>query len=162
MARDKGDTDERKHWKSPLPSLSVRCCFKSRQWGSPGLMNNSFKVLAALIGWFWLICSALADWLALLLQFATYADKYVWISLSVLLYNTICSYLDSLSLAHPCCHMEGRVVVVQLSHRAQLDTFIVIQKDLKMEMENVIIQSSNAQKCIKLMVHACMVIQADL
>ena len=46
------------------------------------------------------------------------------------------SYLDGLSLPHPGCNMEGCVVVVQLSHRAQLDAFFMIQKDLKMEMES--------------------------
>ena len=48
------------------------------------------------------------------------------------------SNLDCLSLAHPGCSMKGGVEVVQLSHRAQLDTFLVIQKDLKMERQNTL------------------------
>ena len=48
------------------------------------------------------------------------------------------SYLDCLSLAHAGCSMKGGVEVVQLGHRAQLDTFLVIQKDLKMERQSTL------------------------
>ena len=40
-------------------------------------------------------------------------------------------------LARPGCYMEGCVVVVQLSHRAELDAFLVIQKDLIKRKENI-------------------------
>ncbi len=46
------------------------------------------------------------------------------------MFGSAAMYLYGLGLAHTGCNVERGVVVVELSHRAQLDAFLVVQKDL--------------------------------